>query len=98
MIPPPNSDFQRLHPPTPHASKLPIKRRSFSFLLARRYLNPRRAMLSSFTLISLVGVMLGVLVLVVVMAVYAGLERDVKSRLLGFTPHILLRYHPGRLR
>jgi len=64
-------------------------------LLARRYLNPRRAMLSSFTLISLVGVMLGVLVLVVVMAVYAGLERDVKSRLLGFTPHILLRHSPG---
>ncbi len=52
-------------------------------------------MLSSFTLISLVGVMLGVLVLVVVMAVYAGLERDVKGRLLGFTPHILLRYQPG---
>jgi len=51
--------------------------------------------LSSFTLISLVGVMLGVLVLVVVMAVYAGLERDVKGRLLGFTPHILLRHEPG---
>jgi len=48
--------------------------------------------LSSFTLISLVGVMLGVLVLVVVMAVYAGLERTVKNRLLGFTPHILLHY------
>ena len=68
-----------------------IKKRSFSLLLARRYLNPRRAVLSSFTLISLVGVMLGVLVLVVVMAVYAGLERTVKNRLLGFTPHILLR-------
>ncbi|RPJ34541.1 MAG: ABC transporter permease [Verrucomicrobiaceae bacterium] len=52
-------------------------------------------MLSSFTLISLIGVMLGVLVLVVVMAVYAGLERDVKSRLLGFTPHILLRHEPN---
>lgn len=39
--------------------------------------------------------MLGVLVLVVVMAVYAGLERQVKSRILGFTPHILLRYQPG---
>ena len=52
-------------------------------------------MLSSFTLISLVGVMLGVLVLVVVMAVYAGLERDVKSRLLGFTPHILMRHQPA---
>ncbi|MEP2775991.1 MAG: ABC transporter permease [Luteolibacter sp.] len=60
-------------------------------MLARRYLNPRRAVLSSFTLISLVGVMLGVLVLVVVMAVFAGLERDVKGRLLGFTPHILVR-------
>ncbi len=60
-------------------------------MLARRYLNPRRAMLSSFTLISLIGVMLGVLVLVVVMAVYAGLEREVKGRLLGFTPHILVR-------
>ncbi|MFT3990391.1 MAG: ABC transporter permease [Luteolibacter sp.] len=48
-------------------------------------------MLSSFSLISLLGVMLGVLVLVVVMAVYAGLERNVKSRILGFTPHILLR-------
>lgn len=68
-----------------------IKKRSFSFMLARRYLNPRRAMLSSFTLISLLGVMLGVLVLVVVMAVYAGLEREVKGRLLGFTPHILVR-------
>jgi lipoprotein-releasing system permease protein len=54
-------------------------------------------MLSSFTLISLIGVLLGVLVLVVVMAVYAGLERDVKGRLLGFTPHILLRYQPGGL-
>ena len=68
-----------------------IEKRSFSFMLARRYLNPRRAVLSSFTLISLVGVMLGVLVLVVVMAVYAGLERDVKGRLLGFTPHILVK-------
>ena len=67
-----------------------IKRRSFSLLLARRYLNPRRSVLSSFSLISLIGVMLGVLVLVVVMAVYSGLERNVKSRLLGFTPHILL--------
>jgi len=68
-----------------------IKKRSFSFMLARRYLNPRRAVLSSFTLISLIGVLLGVLVLVVVMAVFAGLERDVKGRLLGFTPHILVK-------
>ncbi len=47
-------------------------------------------MLSSFSLISLLGVMLGVLVLVVVMAVYAGMERTVKDRLLGYTPHVLM--------
>ncbi|NJM36728.1 MAG: ABC transporter permease [Akkermansiaceae bacterium] len=50
-------------------------------------------MLSSFSIISLIGVMLGVLVLVVVMAVYAGLERNVKGRILGFTPHVLLTKH-----
>ncbi|MES2439442.1 MAG: ABC transporter permease [Verrucomicrobiota bacterium] len=50
-------------------------------------------MLSSFSLISLLGVMLGVLVLVVVMAVYSGLERNVKKRLLDSTPHILLSRH-----
>ncbi len=52
-------------------------------------------MLSSFSLISLIGVMLGVLVLVVVMAVYAGLERNVKERLLGFTPHVLMSNYAG---
>ncbi len=50
-------------------------------------------MLSSFTMISVMGVMLGVLVLVVVMAVFSGLEREVKGRILGFTPHILVRNH-----
>ncbi|RYD46165.1 MAG: ABC transporter permease, partial [Verrucomicrobiaceae bacterium] len=47
-------------------------------------------MLSSFSLISLVGVMLGVLALVVVMAVFAGLERNVKQRYLESLPHILV--------
>jgi lipoprotein-releasing system permease protein len=59
-------------------------------------------MLSSFSLISLIGVMLGVLALVVVMAVFTGLERSTKERLLGSTPHILLRslnseYPDGRI-
>jgi lipoprotein-releasing system permease protein len=49
--------------------------------------------MSSFTLISLIGVMLGVLVLVVVMAVYSGMEREVKDRLLGFSPHVLLSHY-----
>ena len=82
--------------PANHRLASGIKRRSFSLLLARRYLNPRRSVLSSFSLISLLGVMLGVLVLVVVMAVYSGLERNVKKRLLDSTPHILLsQYDPS---
>ncbi len=80
-------------PAADHGLASGIKRRSFSLLLARRYLNPRRSMLSSFSIISLLGVMLGVLVLVVVMAIYAGLERNVKSRLLGFTPHVSANFH-----
>lgn len=47
-------------------------------------------MLSSFSLISLIGVTLGVLALVVVMAVFAGLERNVKQRYLESLPHVLL--------
>ncbi len=85
------------HPPCRNPSRpLPtgMARRSFSLMLAWRYLNPRRAMLSAVTLISVTGVLLGVLVLVVVMAVYAGLEREVKDRLLGFTPHVRLEYVP----
>lgn len=75
-----------------------MARRSFSFMLAWRYLNPRRAMLSAVTLISVTGVLLGVLVLVVVMAVYAGMERDVKRRMLGYTPHVRIEYFPGGFR
>ena len=63
-------------------------------MLAWRYLNPRRALLSAVAFISVMGVMFGVLVLVVVMSVYSGLERDVKGRLLGFIPHIRLDYAP----
>ncbi|NNM27996.1 MAG: ABC transporter permease, partial [Akkermansiaceae bacterium] len=37
---------------------------------------------------------LGVLVLLVVLAVMAGFEREVKSRILGFTPHVMVQYAP----
>ena len=62
-------------------------------MLAWRYLNPRRALLSVVALISVIGVIFGVFVLVTVMSVYSGMEREVKSRLLGFIPHV--RLHQG---
>lgn len=71
-----------------------MARRSFSLMLAWRYLNPRRALLSAVAMISVIGVMLGVLALVVVMSVYSGMEREVKQRFLGFIPHVRLDYAP----
>lgn len=62
--------------------------KNFSRLMAGRYLNPARSHVSAITLISLVGVMLGVAVLIVVLSIHAGFEREVKKLLLGFAPHV----------
>ena len=71
-----------------------IIRNSFSLTLALRYLNPIRVHVSSITLVLLLGVAIGVMVLLVVLAVMGGFEREIKSRILGFTPHVVLRYEP----
>ena len=49
-----------------------------------------RTYFSLITLVCLLGVAVGVMVLIVVLAVMAGFEREVKSRLLGFSPHVQL--------
>ena len=71
---------------------------NFSRLLAGRYLNPARSHLSAITLISLVGVMLGVAVLIIVLSVHAGFEREVKKLLLGFAPHVEVQESSGGVR
>ncbi|MCA1962698.1 MAG: FtsX-like permease family protein [Prosthecobacter sp.] len=63
---------------------------SAPFFLALRYLRPRRSFVSVITLISILGVMLGVGVLVVVMSVFKGWQIEFKKLLLGFEPHIVL--------
>lgn len=68
---------------------------NFSRLLAGRYLNPARSHVSAITLISLVGVMLGVAVLIVVLSIHAGFEREVKKLLLGFAPHVEVQEMSG---
>ena len=71
---------------------------NFSRLLAGRYLNPARSHVSAITLISLVGVMLGVAVLIVVLSIHAGFEREVKKLLLGFAPHVEVQEMNGFVR
>ena len=49
--------------------------KNFSFFLALRYLKPKRTYVSIITLISVIGVALGVTVLIVVIAVMTGFEK-----------------------
>ena len=64
-------------------SKLP-----FELLLALRYLRPRRSFVSIITVISIVGVALGVAVLIIVISVMAGFGHDLREKILGFNAPI----------
>jgi lipoprotein-releasing system permease protein len=62
----------------------------FSLFLALRYLKPKRTSISIITLISVMGVMLGITVLVVVISVMTGFDRELRQKILGFDPHIVV--------
>ena len=64
-------------------SKLP-----FELLLALRYLRPRRTFVSIITLVSIVGVALGVAVLIIVISVMSGFDHDLREKILGFNAHL----------
>lgn len=64
--------------------------------LALRYLRPTRSFISVITVISMLGVMLGVGVLVTVMSVFKGWQIEFRQMLLGFEPHVVvMRLHDG---
>ena len=56
--------------------------------LARRYLRPKRNEISIITIISIIGVMLGVAVLIVVLAVMTGFGNEMRSKMLQTQPHL----------
>lgn len=60
----------------------------FELFLALRYLKPKREFVWVITLLSLLGVLLGVGVLVVVISVFRGFERDIREKVIGFTAHV----------
>ncbi|MBR2358786.1 MAG: ABC transporter permease [Lentisphaeria bacterium] len=66
------------------------------FSIAFRYLKPRRNAVSVITLISIIGVMLGVAVLIVVLAVMTGFTDIMKEKLIQTQAHIHVsgRYYP----
>jgi len=62
----------------------------FSPFLATRYLKPKRTFVSIITVISILGVALGVWLLAVVIAVFTGYGERIKDSILGFEPHLVI--------
>jgi len=76
----------------PHMSRLP-----FELLLALRYLRPKRTFVSVITLISIIGVMLGVAVLIIVISVMSGFDHDLKEKMFGFNAHLKVFSRAGAM-
>jgi lipoprotein-releasing system permease protein len=70
-----------------------MSRLPFELLLALRYLRPKRTFVSIITLISIVGVALGVAVLIIVISVMSGFDHDLRAKILGFNAHIRVVAH-----
>jgi lipoprotein-releasing system permease protein len=64
--------------------------KNFSLFLAMRYLKPKRTFLSIITLISILGVTLGIMVLILVISVMTGFEQELRRKVIGFDPHVVV--------
>ena len=65
-----------------------MSRLPFELFLALRYLRPKRTFVSVITLISVMGVMLGVAVLIIVISVMTGFDQQLREKVLGFSGHL----------
>src|SRR5487761_2482974 len=65
-----------------------MSRLPFELMLALRYLRPKRTFVSVITLISVLGVTLGVAVLMIVISVMSGFDRELRDKILGFNTHM----------
>lgn len=69
----------------------------FELLLALRYLRPKRTFVSVITLISVLGVALGVAVLIIVISVMSGFDQQMRDTVLGFNAHLKISQTTGLL-
>jgi lipoprotein-releasing system permease protein len=71
----------------------------FEWMMAWRYLRAKRAesFISVITVISLVGIAIGVAALIIVTAVMNGFRHDLMSRILGFNGHVTIQGVAGGL-
>ncbi len=67
----------------------------FPLFLALKYLRPRRNCVSTVGIISVLGILLGVAVQMIVMAVMTGYGNLWNEKILSFKPHIIVRHRSG---
>src|SRR6185369_7128118 len=72
-----------------------MSRLPFELFLALRYLRPKRTFVSVITLISVVGVMLGVAVMIIVISVMSGFDKELRDKMLGFNAHLNIERRDG---
>ncbi|MBN2200019.1 MAG: ABC transporter permease [Candidatus Aminicenantes bacterium] len=65
---------------------------AFEFFIARRYLTARRkqAFISVITLISILGIAIGVAALIIAISLITGFQGDVQDKILGATSHLMV--------
>ena len=74
-----------------------MSRLPFELFLALRYLRPKRTFVSVITLISVVGVMLGVAVMIIVISVMSGFDKELRDKMLGFNAHMNIERRDGAI-
>jgi len=67
----------------------------FALFLALKYLKPKRSFTSVVTVISVLGVVLGVAIIIIVRAVMTGFGDMWREKILAFKPHITIRAEQG---
>ena len=70
---------------------------SFPFFLALKYLKPKRSVASVITIVSVLGVMLGVAVVIIVRSVMTGFGDIWEEKILDFKPHVSLVARTGNV-
>ena len=63
----------------------------FSIFLALKYLKPKRTFLSAVTVISVLGVILGVAVMIIVLSVMTGFDDMWREKILAFNAHVTVQ-------
>lgn len=63
----------------------------FPLFLALKYLRPKRGVASVITLLSVLGVTIGVAIVIIVRAVFTGFGDTWQSKILAFKPHIVVQ-------